>query len=182
MTHSPHALAWVWPGASRVGSCVNSKLARYMFIVLAGANIQQTVWLTVWMKVGMKVPIGHNIERSVWMMARMLPAAIGRPCIIQTYWRLVSPVCWAVAKGSEYMGGVLYSALGKYDAPPTKEGRANSVAALKRVARRAADDGVTLGGCPHSCRMRVTVLPTQPSLTRRPLTVTAPPMLQDWRW
>lgn len=43
------------------------------------------------------------------------------------------------------MCGILYSALGKYDAPPTREGRANAVAALKRVARRAADGGVTLG-------------------------------------
>ena len=33
------------------------------------------------------------------------------------------------------MCGILYSALGKYDAPPTKEGRANAASALKRVAR-----------------------------------------------
>ena len=43
------------------------------------------------------------------------------------------------------MCGILYSALGKYDTSPTAEGRANAVAAIKRVARRAADEGVMLG-------------------------------------
>mmetsp|Transcript_12858 Transcript_12858/g.20825 ORF Transcript_12858/g.20825 Transcript_12858/m.20825 type:complete len:209 (-) Transcript_12858:230-856(-) len=50
-----------------------------------------------------------------------------------------------VGLGGKIMCGNMYSALGKYDAPPTTQGRANAVAALKRVARRAADMGVTLG-------------------------------------
>lgn len=47
--------------------------------------------------------------------------------------------------GSEYMCGVIYSAIAKYPTPPTIEGRKNCVAALKRVSQAAADKGVTLG-------------------------------------
>ena len=49
------------------------------------------------------------------------------------------------ALGSKYLVGVIYSALGKYSRPATPRGRANCVAALQRLARRAADSGITLG-------------------------------------
>jgi D-psicose/D-tagatose/L-ribulose 3-epimerase len=49
------------------------------------------------------------------------------------------------ALGSSYLGGVLYSALGKYTAPPTERGRANAVAVLQEVASAAAERGVLLG-------------------------------------
>ncbi len=49
------------------------------------------------------------------------------------------------ALGSKYVVGVIYSALGKYSHPSTPRGRANCVAALQRLARRAAGDGITLG-------------------------------------
>jgi D-psicose/D-tagatose/L-ribulose 3-epimerase len=51
----------------------------------------------------------------------------------------------AVGMGSRYLCGVIYSAMTKYQAPATPEGRANAVAALGRLARRAAGEGVTLG-------------------------------------
>lgn len=53
----------------------------------------------------------------------------------------------AVARGvgSTYLGGVLYSALGKYAAPLTERGRHNCVSALRRLAQKAADAGITLG-------------------------------------
>ncbi len=47
--------------------------------------------------------------------------------------------------GSKYVVGVIYSALGKYSRPATPRGRANCVAALQRLAHRAADNGITLG-------------------------------------
>eukprot|EP00798_Chlamydomonas_sp_ICE-L_P017960 gene17960-24365_t len=47
--------------------------------------------------------------------------------------------------GAGYMCGVIYSALGKYPAPPTVQGRKNCVAALQRLADKAADGGITLG-------------------------------------
>jgi D-psicose/D-tagatose/L-ribulose 3-epimerase len=47
--------------------------------------------------------------------------------------------------GGAYLGGVLFSKLGKYAAPVTERGRANSVESIAWVADRAAEAGVTLG-------------------------------------
>jgi len=47
--------------------------------------------------------------------------------------------------GSPYLGGVIYSALGKYPDMPTERGRQNSIDALRRLAEKAAPSGITLG-------------------------------------
>lgn len=47
--------------------------------------------------------------------------------------------------GGDYLGGVIFSALGKYKFPPTKKARDNAVAALKRLAIAAQSKGITLG-------------------------------------
>jgi D-psicose/D-tagatose/L-ribulose 3-epimerase len=47
--------------------------------------------------------------------------------------------------GSAFMGGVLYSALRKYERAATPEGWASSVAVLGRLAGRAREMGITLG-------------------------------------
>jgi D-psicose/D-tagatose/L-ribulose 3-epimerase len=47
--------------------------------------------------------------------------------------------------GGGFLGGVIYSALGKYDRPMDPRGRDSMVAVLRRLAARAADQGVTLG-------------------------------------
>lgn len=47
--------------------------------------------------------------------------------------------------GGDYLGGVIFSALGKYELPPTKKSRDNAVAALKRLAIAAQAKGITLG-------------------------------------
>jgi D-psicose/D-tagatose/L-ribulose 3-epimerase len=47
--------------------------------------------------------------------------------------------------GSSYLGGVVFSAMGKYHAPLSDAGRANCVRALANVARSARNHGVTLG-------------------------------------
>jgi D-psicose/D-tagatose/L-ribulose 3-epimerase len=49
------------------------------------------------------------------------------------------------AAGGGFLGGVIYSALGKYDRPMHPRGRDSMVAILRRLAARAADQGVTLG-------------------------------------
>jgi D-psicose/D-tagatose/L-ribulose 3-epimerase len=51
----------------------------------------------------------------------------------------------AAALGSSYLGGVLYSALGKYRTPPTERGRSNVVAVLREVASAAAERDIRLG-------------------------------------
>jgi D-psicose/D-tagatose/L-ribulose 3-epimerase len=47
--------------------------------------------------------------------------------------------------GATDMGGVIYSALGKYPGPATAKGRRNCVAALRRLAETAKQSGITLG-------------------------------------
>lgn len=47
--------------------------------------------------------------------------------------------------GSDFVGGVVYSAMGKYLSPSTPRGRANAVETLARVAGYAAEAGVTIG-------------------------------------
>src|SRR5215210_1688451 len=46
--------------------------------------------------------------------------------------------------GGQHLCGVVYSAMGKYLAPPTPRGRANAVGVIGRLADRAADRGVHL--------------------------------------
>ena len=46
--------------------------------------------------------------------------------------------------GGQHLCGVVYSAMGKYLAPPTSRGRANAVGVIGRLADRAADRGVHL--------------------------------------
>lgn len=48
------------------------------------------------------------------------------------------------ALGGQYLCGVIYSAMRKYSEPPTAAGRAQSAAALRRLAERAEGLGVTL--------------------------------------
>ena len=47
--------------------------------------------------------------------------------------------------GSTYMGGVIFSALGKYQVAPTPAGRDNCVGVLARLAAKAKASGITLG-------------------------------------
>jgi D-psicose/D-tagatose/L-ribulose 3-epimerase len=49
------------------------------------------------------------------------------------------------AVGATFLGGVVHSAMGKYLEGPTARGRRNCVEALKRLAGRAEEAGVTLG-------------------------------------
>ena len=52
----------------------------------------------------------------------------------------------SVGIGATHMCGILYSALGKYPNACTATGRANAVAAIKRLAKKAADTSdVVLG-------------------------------------
>lgn len=58
---------------------------------------------------------------------------------------LNSAVDFAGAIGADYVGGVTYSAMVKYDHPATRSSRENSLAVLRRVADRAGRSGVRVG-------------------------------------
>jgi D-psicose/D-tagatose/L-ribulose 3-epimerase len=47
--------------------------------------------------------------------------------------------------GGDYLGGVIFGKLGRYTAPVTERGRANSVETIARLADRARESGITLG-------------------------------------
>lgn len=47
--------------------------------------------------------------------------------------------------GGDYLGGVIYSKLGRYSRPVTERGRANSVESIAQLADRAAASGITVG-------------------------------------
>jgi D-psicose/D-tagatose/L-ribulose 3-epimerase len=47
--------------------------------------------------------------------------------------------------GGRYLGGVIFSALGKYSNPPFVEGRDNSLRVIRGLAQQAAASGITLG-------------------------------------
>ena len=57
---------------------------------------------------------------------------------------LTNAVAVARDLGSTKLGGIIFSAHGKYEAPPTATGRANAVAAVARVAEGAKRAGVSL--------------------------------------
>ncbi|PWU47702.1 epimerase [Micromonospora globispora] len=59
--------------------------------------------------------------------------------------RLRAALDVAAGLGGGFLGGVIYSALGKYDRPMDPRDRDSMVAILRRLAARAADEGVTLG-------------------------------------
>lgn len=59
--------------------------------------------------------------------------------------RLLAALEAASTVGADMLAGVLYSALAKYPKPASPRGRMNAVAALGRVADRAAALGVSLG-------------------------------------
>ncbi|WP_233571656.1 sugar phosphate isomerase/epimerase family protein [Cellulomonas triticagri] len=59
--------------------------------------------------------------------------------------RLREAVAFAADIGAVYVGGVTHSAMRRYLAPPTPEGRASAVATLRTVAREAARRHVVLG-------------------------------------
>jgi D-psicose/D-tagatose/L-ribulose 3-epimerase len=47
--------------------------------------------------------------------------------------------------GGDYLGGVVFSRLGRYAAPVTERGRANSVESIQQLADQAAASGITIG-------------------------------------
>ncbi|TFB71861.1 sugar phosphate isomerase/epimerase [Cryobacterium glaciale] len=59
--------------------------------------------------------------------------------------RLLDAVAFAGDLGASYIGGVLYSMMGKYDVAPSEQARDNSLAVLGRVAEAAGKFGITLG-------------------------------------
>jgi D-psicose/D-tagatose/L-ribulose 3-epimerase len=59
--------------------------------------------------------------------------------------RLMGGVDTVAAVGGSHLCGTIYSMLGRYDHPPTNQGREQCAAVLQRVADHAAKSGIRLG-------------------------------------
>lgn len=59
--------------------------------------------------------------------------------------RLQDAVAFATAIGAGYVGGVTHSAMRRYLAPPTTQGRASAVQTLRTVAQEAGRTGIVVG-------------------------------------
>lgn len=60
-------------------------------------------------------------------------------------YRLMQAVEFAKEIGSTFVGGVIFSAMGRYLNLPTPAGRENSLSVLRRVSRHAESYGISLG-------------------------------------
>ncbi|MDT7652439.1 MAG: D-psicose/D-tagatose/L-ribulose 3-epimerase [Pseudonocardiales bacterium] len=89
----------------------------------------------------------HGI-RGVCSLGLDLDADISSPdpdVVVRGEAKLADALAVVTGIGGDYLGGAVYSALAKYDRPLDPRGRENMLAGLRRLARSAADHGVTVG-------------------------------------
>jgi D-psicose/D-tagatose/L-ribulose 3-epimerase len=139
-----HAAVWVggWSDAESRHAITQTRATGYDYIELMLFNPQAidvptTRALLAEAALGVTSSLGLNWENDI---SSEDPAVVARGEQL-----LNDVIACNAALGSKYVVGVIYSALGKYTRPATARGRANCVAALGRLARRAAGDGITLG-------------------------------------
>jgi D-psicose/D-tagatose/L-ribulose 3-epimerase len=139
-----HALVWVggWSEAECRQAIENSKAAGFDLIeipVLDPASIDIAMTRQVLQSVGVEAgcSLGLSFETDISSADPKIVAAGDR----------LHHQALGVARGigANYLGGVIYSALGKYAQMPTVEGRANCIQVLRNLAKDAAADGITLG-------------------------------------
>jgi D-psicose/D-tagatose/L-ribulose 3-epimerase len=139
-----HALVWVggWSEAECRKAIESSKTAGFDLIeipVLDPATIDIDMTRQILQSVGLSAgcSLGLSVDTDI---------SSTDPAIVAAGDRLLHEAL-NVARGigADYLGGILYSALGKYSQMPTKEGRANCVNVLRNLARDAAEEGITLG-------------------------------------
>ncbi|GAB4384117.1 MAG: sugar phosphate isomerase/epimerase [Elainellaceae cyanobacterium] len=139
-----HALVWVggWSEPECRLAIESSKAAGFDLIeipVLDPSTIDIDMTRQVLQSVGLKAgcSLGLSFDTDI---------SSADPAIVAAGDRLLHEAL-DVARGigADYLGGVIYSALGKYSQMPTAEGRANCINVLRDLARAAAADGISLG-------------------------------------
>lgn len=139
-----HALVWVggWSPNEACRAIESSKQAGYDLIELAAMDpttfdAAMTAKLLQDNELAAGVSLGLDDDTDVSSDDPDI-VAVGRR-------RLAAAVDLARDVGADYLGGVLFSKLGRYSLPVTERGRANSVETIAALADRAADSGITLG-------------------------------------
>lgn len=139
-----HALVWVggWSRDEATRAIVSSAEAGYDLIELAAldpesfdadmtAKLLQQHGLSAGVSLGLddETDVSSDDDDKVAAGRRRLGLALD----------LVRDV------GGDYLGGVIFGKLGRYTAPVTERGRANSVETIAWLADRASQSGITLG-------------------------------------
>lgn len=139
-----HALVWVggWSQQEASAAIESSKQAGYDLIELAAMDpttfdADMTAKLLQDNELAVGVSLGLDDDTDVSSDDPDIVAA-GRQ-------RLAAAVDLARDVGADYLGGVIFSKLGRYTRPVTERGRANSVETIAALADRAAGSGITLG-------------------------------------
>jgi len=139
-----HALTWVggWSEeectfAARESASLGYDLVEIPLLEPATVNAAMTKRIFDEYDIGAATSLGLSFDADI--------SSSDAECAARGEALLLEALAASAGMGATHMCGILYSALGKYGAPPSAEGRSNCVAALRRVARRAADEGVTLG-------------------------------------
>jgi D-psicose/D-tagatose/L-ribulose 3-epimerase len=95
-----------------------------------------------------KAVLADHGLRAVCSLGLDLDADISSPdpqVVARGEAKLADALAVVTGIGGDYLGGAVYSALAKYDRPLDPRGRDNMIASLRRLARAAADHGVTIG-------------------------------------
>jgi D-psicose/D-tagatose/L-ribulose 3-epimerase len=139
-----HALVWVggWTEAEARTAIASSAKAGFDLIELAALNPETfdarlTASLLSQHRLSAAVSLGLDEQTDVSSDDDAVVAA-GRA-------RLALALNLVRDIGAEYLGGVIYSRLGRYTRALTARGRANSIASIAWLADKAAASGITVG-------------------------------------
>lgn len=139
-----HALVWTgrWEAGSVRAACAGSAAAGYDLLevpLLDPAEVDVAVTRGALDDAGLDATcsLGLDFDTDI--------SATDTVVVQRGAELLASALDVAVRLGSTYLGGVIYSAMGKYRSPATAAGRANAVAVLRALADKARAHGVVLG-------------------------------------
>ncbi|WP_411285825.1 sugar phosphate isomerase/epimerase family protein [Lapillicoccus sp.] len=139
-----HALVWVggWSPDEARKAISSSKEAGYDLIELAALEpetFDADLTAKLLQEYGLEVGVSLGLSEETDVSSED-PECVARGRVL-----LESAVNLVRDVGGHYLGGVIFSKLGRYAAPVTERGRANSVETMAWLADKAAASDITLG-------------------------------------
>ena len=139
-----HALVWVggWSPDEARKAISSSKEAGYDLIELAAlepGTFDADMTAKLLQEYGLEVGVSLGLSEDTDVSSED-PECVARGRVL-----LASAVNLVRDVGGHYLGGVIFSKLGRYAAPVTERGRANSVETMAWLADKAAASDITLG-------------------------------------
>ncbi len=139
-----HALVWVggWSEAEARTAIASSAAAGYDLIELAALDpwsFDADMTRRLLDEHGLSAGVSLGLTDETDISSEDADAVAAGRRLLDSALDLVRDV------GGDYLGGVIFGKLGRYTAPATARGRANSMESIARLADRAAESGITLG-------------------------------------